>query len=135
MVDKQFHELDPGATGYGPFTIPLPPSLSMPRVCCECGAPATRTMRVSQSVNLANVAALPPPGSVKSFNLDLPVCDAHSPGVTLRGEASRNSIGLRRIGIFGPKVTISNPGLYVAMEVRSYRFYCEFLGANGMDRL
>ena len=135
MIQKQFHELDPGATKYGPFMIPLPPSLRMPPVCCACGAPATRTRRVSQSVNLADVPGLPPPGSVKQFELDLPVCDVHEPGVTLRPNASRNRIGLQRVGIIGPTVSMTKSPLYVAMEVRSYRFYGEFIRLNEMDRL
>jgi hypothetical protein len=132
LSDGHLRELDPATSKYGPFTIPLPTNPRMPPLCCGCGGPATGVKRITQTLNMANFSALPPPGSGKAYDLSVPVCDVHDPVVVLRAEATKNLVGLRRIGIFGPQITPLNPGLFAVMQVPSYRFYCEFIRLNGM---
>jgi hypothetical protein len=77
-----------------PFVIPmmtLERAHAMPRLCCACGAPSTRDIRVSLMANLS-----------------MPHCARHSVG------ASVNASG----GPYGIRVV-------------SYRFYREFMHANG----
>jgi DNA-directed RNA polymerase subunit RPC12/RpoP len=131
LLKGRFCQLAPTETKYGPFIIPLPPSIKFPGICCGCGGRMTRTIRVHQTVNLST-AAVPIMGQSKAYDLSLPACDKENPVVVLRAEATKNAIGLRRIGIFGPKSTLMNPGLFASMEVPSHRFYCGFIEMNGM---
>jgi hypothetical protein len=136
LSQGQFCQLDPTTVKYGPFSIPLPPNPKMPQLCCGCASPATKKKHVTQTeVNLASFAALPAPWNVRAYNLDVPVCDAHDPIVILRAEGTKNSIGLRRIGIFDHEPTALNPGLFTAMQVPSYRFYWEFIRLNRMNEV
>jgi len=78
-----------------------------PSSCCICGAPPTRTERLTQSYDSPGIG-----GTRLTLRFDVPHCQTHRRGVACGG----------------------TPGVVlVGLTFRSYRYYREFIRMNGID--
>lgn len=104
VVNREYREIELSRNANSPvFAIRLTEQWKMPNRCCACGLPSTRfeQLRIVR----------------KKFALDIgaPHCDLHSGGAQLATEPSWEK-GVKEIPV---------------LKVSSYRFYREFLKANG----
>jgi hypothetical protein len=104
IVKGEYCELEPDRVVKSPvFAARVTEPCFMPRLCCACGAPATRfqVLRIIRKEF--------------AFNLDVPHCDLHTGGAYLATEQVKQG-----------KVWSEIP----VVKVASYRVYCEFLKQN-----
>jgi hypothetical protein len=104
VVNREYREIALSRNANNPvFAIRLPEQWKMPNLCCACGLPSSRfeKLRIIR----------------KKFALDMdaPHCGLHTGGAHLATEPSKEK-GVKEVPI---------------LKVSSYRFYREFLKANG----
>jgi hypothetical protein len=127
-----FFEIDGGrlreierssVTGLPFFGIPWTQvTPSMPPLCCACGVPASRTVRISME---APIGSGPITTQVARFAIDMPHCENHNDGADIGSDSRRRAKD-------DPKHTFGNEfESFLAVRVKSYAFYCEFMRMNG----
>lgn len=102
------------------FAVPLPEQGRMPGLCCACGAPATHHEPIS--IQLLETGPLSMVGQEKVFSVDVPHCDRHTGGAILTREAPAQTMAENYTEGSYPVATM--------LQVKSYRFYREFLLLN-----
>jgi hypothetical protein len=133
----RFRQCDPDAVSiYRGFHIPLPSRFQAPVLCCACGARATRTERIDQTlVQVQGRHAMMGTGMLQAF--EAPHCGQHQGGASfgretcLPGQHDALRASLKRIGILEAQ---DNNIHFTVLQVRSHRFYREFLALNRMNR-
>lgn len=125
VVDNQLREIAPDSVREVTvgFAIPMPyGACTMPAICCACGAPATRT--VSKTLTVQNGSGLVTVGATK-FSIDMPHCARHDNGAVI------GSAWQQRRSDDPPPAGFDWQHSVFAIKVKSYAFYREFLRSNG----
>jgi hypothetical protein len=105
VVNKEYWEIETDRVAKNPvFAILLAEQWKMPKLCCACGAVATRctTLRIIRKEF--------------AFDLDAPYCGLHTRGADLDTEYSLDQ--RKHVPV---------------LKVSSYGFYREFVKANGLS--
>lgn len=124
VKEKRLREIDSSSSSSIPiYGIPLPHGeCNMPSLCCACGQPAKRTVLVTMETPIGSGTVTT---KVARFSIDMPHCDEHDAG------ASIGSVSRRRAKN-DPNASFANEDeSFLAIKVKSYAFYLNFMRLNG----